>query len=168
MKVLNEFKTEVRTELEGQGAIRLLFSFSGQCQETSWCKIVSVAQWFLVAWWSLWLGLQKLYLLNFLSLFDWLGIPHVFGIFLIPSLSPMTCQFSLLKHGFPGWTLWLLVCFLLSGLLNIVNYFQSHRHTHTYIFFFSNIFSSLLCVCCRGGNFGIYSVHCLILSKLNF
>ena len=131
-------------------------------------KIVSVAQWFLVAWWSLWLGLQKLYLLNFLSLFDWLGIPHVFGIFLIPSLSPMTCQFSLLKHGFPGWTLWLLVCFLLSGLLNIVNYFQSHRHTHTYIFFFSNIFSSLLCVCCRGGNFGIYSVHCLILSKLNF
>ena len=44
MKVLNEFKTEVRTELEGQGAIRLLFSFSGQCQETSWCKIVSVAQ----------------------------------------------------------------------------------------------------------------------------
>ena len=33
MKVLNEFKTEVRTELEGQGTIRLLFSFSGQCQE---------------------------------------------------------------------------------------------------------------------------------------
>lgn len=145
MKVLNEFKTEVRTELEGQGTIRLLFSFSGQCQETSWCKIVSVAQWFLVAWWSLWLGLQKLYLLNFLSLFDWLGIPHVFGIFLIPSLSPMTCQFSLLKHGFPGWTLWLLVCFLLSGRWTLLIIF-SHIDTHIHISFFFQIFFLHFCV----------------------
>lgn len=130
-------RTQNLARRTGYHQVALQF-FRSVSKETSWCKIFSAAQWFLVAWWSLLLELQKLYLLNFLSLFDWLGIPYVFGVFLIPSLSPMTCQFSLLKHGFPSWTLWLLVCLLLSGPLNIVN-FQSHTHTYIHLIF-SNFF----------------------------